>query len=85
MKTLLTFAAAVAVLTSASAASAHERDPGHWEWQNRPVYGPNKSNLPTRVRVWVKEAPAMANCDCAMMQGAANRQACMEMPGHSKS
>lgn len=85
MKTLLTFAAAVAVLTSASAASAHERGPGHWEWQNRPVYGPNKSNLPTRVRVWVKDAPAMANCDCVMMQEAATRQACMAKPGHSQS
>lgn len=84
MKTLLTFAAAVAVLTSASAASAHDRGPGHWEWQDRPVYGPNKSNLPSRVRVWVDDVPAMANCDCAMIRDAAARQACMETPLHSK-
>lgn len=85
MKILLTIAAAVAAITSASIASAHERGPGHWEWQHRSVPGPNKSNLPSRVRLWVKDTPAMANCDCAMMRDAATRHACMEKPDHSKS
>lgn len=84
MKILLTFAAALAAFTSVSAASAAERSGGHYEWQNRPVYGPNKANLPSRVRVWVKDAAEMANCDCAMMHDGATKAACMEMPGHSK-
>lgn len=68
MKILLTFAATLAALTSVSAASASERTGGHYEWQNRPVFGPNKSNMPLRVRVWVKEtARQLTNCDCAMM------------------
>lgn len=84
MKILLTFAATLAALTSVSVASASERTGGHYDWQNRAVYGPNKSNLPTRVRVWVKDAPAIANCDCAMMRDKATMAACMDMPNRSK-
>lgn len=85
MKILLTFAATLAALTSVSAASANERTGGHYEWQNRAVFGPNKANLPTRVRVWVKDAPAMAaDCDCAMMRDKAKMASCMDMPNRSK-
>ena len=87
MKTFLTLAATLAAFTSVSTAAANERSGGHYEWQNRPVYGP-KSNFPTRVRVWVKDATDMANCDCAMMRDKATKAACMDMPkngaGHSK-
>lgn len=80
MKTLLSIAAALAAFTSVSAASAHDRGSGHWEWQPRTAPGPNKSNLPSQVRVWVKDAPAVASCDCAMMQGTAMAADCMAMP-----
>lgn len=82
MKILLTFAATLAAFTSVSAASASERLGGHYEWQNRPVYGPNKSNLPSRTRVWVKDATDMASCDCAMMRDKATAADCMAMPSH---
>lgn len=88
MKILLTIAAALAAFTTVSVASAAERSGGHYEWQNRPVYGPNKANLPSRVRVWVKDATSVASCDCAMMHDEAAKAACMDMPnnraGHSK-
>lgn len=84
MKILLTFGATLAAFTSVSAAPAAERSGGHYEWQNRPVHGPNKANLPSRVRVWVKDAAEMANCDCAMMHDGATKAACMDMPGHAK-
>ncbi len=80
MKILLTFAATLAAFTSVSAQAANDRGPGHYEWQSRPTPGPNKSNLPSRVRVWVKDDQArMANCDCDMMKVAAAD--CMMMPG----
>lgn len=82
MKTLLTIAATLAAFTSASTLSASEPTGGHYEWQNRPVYGPNKSNLPSRVRVWVKDAADIASCDCAMMRDGATKAACMDMPNH---
>lgn len=85
MKTLLTLAAALAAFTSVSAASAQDRGPGHWEWQSRPAPGPNKSNLPSRVRVWVKDAPAIASCDCAMMRDTAMAADCTAMPHKSGS
>lgn len=56
MKTFLTLAAVAAALAGASAASAHDNAGGHWEWQSRPTFGPNKSNLPSQVRVWVRAA-----------------------------
>ena len=80
MKTLLSIAAALAAFTSVSAASAHDRGSGYWEWQSRSVPGPNKSNLPSRVRVWVSDATAVANCDCAMMRDTAMAADCMAMP-----
>ena len=79
MKILLTIAATLAAFTSVSAQAANDRGPGHYEWQSRPTPGPNKSNLPSRVRVWVKDDQArMANCDCDMMKVAAAD--CMMMP-----
>jgi len=85
MKILLTFAAALAALTSVSVASASERAGGHYEWQSRAQPGPNKSNLPTRVRVWVKDMVAVADCDCAMMKDKASAEACMDMPNQGAS
>ena len=80
MKILLTIAATLAAFTSISAQAANDRGQGHWEWQSRPTPGPNKSNLPSRVRVWVKDDQArMAACDCDMMKVAAAE--CMMMPG----
>ena len=80
MKILLTNAATLAAFTSVSAASASETAGGHYEWQNRVQPGPNKSNLPSRVRAWVKDDQArMADCDCDMMKVAAAD--CMMMPG----
>ena len=80
MKILLSIAAALAAFTSVSAASAHDRGPGHWEWQSRAVSGLSKSNLPSQVRVWVNDAPTVANCDCAMMRDTAMAADCMAMP-----
>ena len=80
MKTLLSIAAALAALTSVSAASAHDRGSGHWEWQSRAAPGPNKSNLPSRVRVWVNDARTVASCDCAMMHDTAMAADCMAKP-----
>lgn len=81
MKILLTIAATLAAFTSVSAQAASDRGPGHYEWQSRHVPGPNKSNLPSRVRVWVKDdQDRMANCDCDMMKVAAAD--CMMMPGN---
>lgn len=81
MKKLLIVAAAVAAFASASSAFAHDSSSGHWEWRNRPQFGPNKSNLPPpRLRVWVKDAPTVANCDCAMMRDQATAADCMAMP-----
>ena len=79
MKILLTLAATLAAFTSVSAQAANERGPGHYEWQPRQTPGPNKSNVPSRVRVWVTDDQAkMANCDCDMMKVAAAD--CMMMP-----
>ena len=84
MKTLLSMAAAFAAFTSASVAFAHDATStsisGHYEWQSRPVFGPNKSNLPPQVRVWVKDSPNVASCDCAMMHETAMSAECMAMP-----
>lgn len=80
MKTLFIIAAALAAFTSATSALAHDSKAGHYEWQSRPVFGPNKSNSPTQVRVWVKDATDVANCDCAMMHDAAMSADCMAMP-----
>ena len=80
MKILMTIAATLAALTSVSAQAANDRGPGHWEWQSRQTPGPNKSNLPSRVRVWVKDDQAkMANCDCDMMK--VDAADCMMKPG----
>ena len=84
MKILLTIAATLAAFTSVSAQAANDRGPGHYEWQSRPTPGPNKSNLPSRVRVWVKDDQTkMANCDCDMMKVAVAD--CMMMPGKGAS
>lgn len=84
MKTILTIAAAFAALATSSVTLANDRGPGHYEWQSRPTPGPNKSNLPSRVRVWVKDDQTkMASCDCDMMKVAAAD--CMMMPGKGAS
>lgn len=87
MKILLTFAATLAAFTSASAASASERTGGLYEWRNGAQPGPNKSNLPSRVRVWAKDMVAVADYDCAMMKDKASAAAaaCMDMPNHGAS
>ena len=81
MKTLLSIAAALAAITTASVAFAHDASAasGHYEWQPRVAIGPNKSNIATQVRVWVKDRPDLASCDCAMMHQAPMAAACMEM------
>lgn len=80
MKAILTLAAAEAALLSSTVAQANDRAPGHWEWQSRSVHGPNRSNLPAHVRVWVEGGQAVsASCDCGMMETAAAD--CMTMPG----
>ena len=81
MKTLLTLAAAIAALTTASAGFAKAPSGGHWEWQSRPTPGPSKSNSPQQVRVWIKDGGSeMADCNCAMMKMSAAD--CMtDMPG----
>jgi hypothetical protein len=80
MKTLLTIVAALAAFTAVSSTSAHDSKTGHYEWQSRPGFGPNKSNLPSRVQVWVSDAPKVASCDCAMMGDSAMSADCMAMP-----
>ena len=79
MKTIFALAAAAAMLTGASAASASDAR-GHWEWRTRSVPGP-RSRVPAQVRVWVRDdVAAMAGCDCAMMHASAAD--CMKpMPG----
>lgn len=84
MKILMTFVATLAAFTSVSAASAKEPSGGHYEWHNRPVLGPNKSNFPNRVRVWVKDVTDMASCDCATMRDKAAMSSCMDTPSQSK-
>lgn len=81
MKTLLTLAAAIAALTTASAGFAKAPSGGHWEWQSRPTPGPSKSNSPQQVRVWITDGGSeMADCNCAMMKMSAAD--CMtDMPG----
>jgi len=69
MKTIFRLAAVAAALAGASVASAHDSAGGHWEWQTRPTFGPNKSNLPSQARVWVKDRNSeMADCKCDMMK-----------------
>ena len=71
------FAAAILAATAFAAPSfAQEKIGGHYEWQERYVPGPNKSNITPRTRVWVKDAASqMAHCDCPMMK--ANASDCM--------
>ena len=82
MKIMIALAATLAAFASASIASASDRPGGHYEWQNRPVYGPNKSGLPSLVRVWVGNAADIASCDCAMMRDKATEAECMDMQNH---
>lgn len=85
MKTILALAAIAAALASSSVASANDRDSGRWDWQSRPTFGPNKSNLSSLVRVWVKGGEArMANCDCSMMK-ADSADCMMDMSGKRRT
>ena len=83
MKTVLTLAAALAALTTASASLAQTPAGGHWVWQSRITPGPNRANLPQQVRVWITDSGTeMANCNCAKMKiSAADRRT--DMPGKS--
>ena len=61
-------AAAIAVVGLATPTFAQEKSGGHYEWRERQVPGPNKSNISPRARVCVDDAPSrMASCDCDMM------------------
>lgn len=81
MKTFLTLAAVATALATSSLAQASDRASGHWEWQSRVTPGPNKSSLPSQVRVWVRDSAAeVAACDCAMMKMDA-ADCMMDMPG----
>ena len=84
MKTIFAFAAVVAALAGASAASAHEGGNGHWEWRSLAAAGP-RSTVPSQVRVWVGDGEhRMADCDCAMMK--ADTAGCMmNTPGKGPS
>lgn len=85
MKTIFTLAAVAAALVGASVASAHDNAGGHWEWQSRPTFGPNKSNVPSQVRVWVKDRGSeVANCNCDMMKMSA-ADCMMDMHGKPKA
>ena len=68
MKTILTLAAAIAALASASASFANTPG-GHWEWQSHSTFGPNKSNVTPQIRVWVRDRSSeVASCNCDMMK-----------------
>lgn len=70
MKTLVIFAAGVAVFAAASTASAQSNGGGHYEWRDAPAAGPRA--IPQRVRHWVMDRqPSSADCDCAKMKTAA--------------
>ena len=84
MKMILTLAAAVAALATASGASAHDAAGGHWEWRSQPSFGP-KSIAPLRTRVWVKDSTSpMAKCNCSMMQADAS-DCMMDMSGKGRA
>lgn len=82
MKTINLSAAAIAVALSSFAvvSPAFAQDApapsaqGHYEWRQSPNYGPRAPFTAPR-RVWVPDAPRVASCDCAMMQG--NAADCM--------
>ena len=83
MKTILTLAAAIAALTTASASLAQTPAGGHWVWQSRITSGPNRANLPQQVRVWITDSRTeMANCNCAKMKISA-ADCRTDMPGKS--
>lgn len=83
MKTLLSIAAALAAITSTSAAFAHGTPAsganGHYEWQSRQTFGP-RAPLTTPTRVWVSDSKDVAGCDCGMMHETAMAADCMAMP-----
>lgn len=45
----------------------HSQQSGHYEWRQSPNYGPRAPFTSPR-RVWVPDAPQMANCNCDMMK-----------------
>ena len=87
MKTILTLAAVVAALTTASVASAHDAAGGHWEWRTQAASPGPKAPPPARVRVWVDEngkETRMANCACSMMK-ADTANCMMDMSGQGRA
>ena len=86
MKTLLTIAAALAAVTSVSAAFAKDAstndNSSRYQWQSSQSFGP-RAPLTIPTRVWVSNAKEVANCDCAMMHDTAMSADCMAMPHKS--
>ena len=83
MKTLLSIAAALAAVASASVAFAHDAratgSSGHYEWQSRSTFGP-RAPLSAPARIWVGDTKDVASCDCAMMHETAMSADCMAIP-----
>ena len=83
MKTLLSIAAALAAVTSASAAYAKDAstndNSGRYQWQSSQSFGP-RAPLTTPTRVWVSDTNDVASCGCAMMHQTAMSADCMAMP-----
>ncbi len=69
MKIIPTLAAALATLTSSSAAFAHEPTSGHFEWRAGASVGPRA--ISHRVRVWVTDDQAQMANHCAIMHDTA--------------
>lgn len=75
MRTLKIAAAIVAASASAftfapafAQNSAPDARPGgHYEWRQMPQFGP-KAPMTAPRRVWVPDAPQVANCNCDMMK-----------------
>ena len=74
-------AAAISAFTIAPAFAQGEASQGHYEWQQTPQYGP-RAPLQAPKRVWVPDAPQMADCNCDMMKMSSAAADCMKgMPG----
>jgi hypothetical protein len=71
MKNRIFYALLGVALAAPAAAFAgepdHSQQSGHYEWRQSPNYGPRAPFTGPR-RVWVPDAPKMANCDCDMMK-----------------
>lgn len=50
-----------------AAATQHDNQTGHYEWQSVKHVG-NKAGMELRRQVWVPDMQQMADCKCNMMQ-----------------